>query len=335
MRAIVAPALGEPWELREVPDPVPAPDEVLIAVEASGVCYSDVHVLNNPGYAGTFPRILGHEVVGRVVRSGDDVTGLEPGDRVGVAWTQRWCGHCRLCHLGAYAFCEAGPPATGVTLDGGHAELMVAHAGSVERVPDAIPSEEAAPLFCAGYTVYSALLDARIRPGERVAVIGVGGLGHLALQYARGMAAHVLAVTRDQGKSSALQQLGAHEVVVASGDSGAALHERGGVDVIVTTGNAVDPDVLKGLRTGGRLAVVGVSDSPIATTAIELVFGKFTILGSSPGSRAVLGELLAFHAAIGARTLVETYPLERADEALARVAAGEVRFRAVLVPGES
>lgn len=332
MRAVVAPALGGPWEVREVPDPVPGPGQLLLAVEASGICYSDLHALTNPSYGCVFPRIPGHEAVGRVVALGEGVAEISPGERVGVAWAQGWCGVCRMCQSGGYAFCERGAESTGVTVDGGHAELMVVGAADTERVPDAIPPAEAAPLFCAGYTVYSALREADVRPGDRVAVLGIGGLGHLALQYARGMQAEVIAVTHSPDKRAMLLELGAHAVVVAEGGAGEALAAAGGADVVLAAGNALPPDVLRGLRSGGRLSLVGVSESPLTITPLELIFKRVAILGSSPGSRAVLRELLAFHAAIGARTIVETYPLDDAAEALARVEAGDVRFRAVLVP---
>jgi D-arabinose 1-dehydrogenase-like Zn-dependent alcohol dehydrogenase len=333
VRAVVAPRLGGPWEVREVPDPSPGPGEVVLAVEASGICYSDVHALRNPAYGCVFPRVPGHEVVGRVGELGPGVERLAAGDRVGVAWAQRWCGRCRPCHDGWYAFCEQGSAATGVTVDGGHAELVAVDARSVERVPEEIPAAEAAPLLCAGYTVYTALRRAEVRPGERVAVVGIGGLGHLALQYARGLGAEVVAVTRSPGKRELLASLGAHEVVVAEGGAGAALRERGGADVIVAAGNSLDPDILAGLRTGGRLSLAGVSESPLTTTPLELVFRNATVLGASPGPRRLLRDLFALHLATGARALVETFPLERAPEALARVESGEVRFKAVLVPG--
>ncbi len=332
MRAVVAPALGEPWAVRDVPDPVPAPGDVLLRVEASGICYSDVHVLRDPDYGGTFPRILGHEFVGTVVSLGAEVRDLAVGERVGVAWTQRWCGRCRMCLRGRHAFCSGNPDFTGVTVDGGHAELAVVDAGSVEPVPAGIDPAEAAPLFCAGYTVYSALREVDVRPGERVAIVGIGGLGHLALQYAKALDAETVVVTRSPGKEAELRGLGADDVVVAGDSAGRVLRDFGGADVILATGNSVDSQILSGLRTGGRLSLVGVTRDEIEMTPFAVVFGAFQIFGSSPGSRAVLREGLAFHARTGARTIVERFSLDEAPEALRRVEEGAARYRIVLVP---
>jgi D-arabinose 1-dehydrogenase-like Zn-dependent alcohol dehydrogenase len=305
---------------------------VAVAVEASGICYSDVHLLTDPAYGGTFPRIPGHEFVGRIFELGTDVTGLAVGERVGVPWAQRWCGRCRTCVHGLFSYCEAGSDVTGGTVDGGHAEVAIVDASAVEPVPDGIPSAEAAPLLCAGYTVYSALCAAQVRPGELVAVVGIGGLGHLAVQYALGMEASVVAVTRSADKEDALHELGVSEVVVAEGGASAALKALGGVDVIVHTANAIEPDLANGLRVGGRLAVAGVPAGRLAITPREMVFRRLAIFGASPGPRHLLRDLLRFHLAIGARTIVETYSLDHAADALGRVIDGSVRYRAVLTP---
>jgi D-arabinose 1-dehydrogenase-like Zn-dependent alcohol dehydrogenase len=333
VRAIVAPCLGGPWQLREVADPEPGPGEVLVRVEASGICHTDLYQCANPAYGTAFPRIPGHEPVGRVVALGEGVRGLAGGDRVGGQITQRFCGVCRYCANGREEMCEAGPEALGVHLDGGHAELVVLRAAAVEPVPDGLPAPEAAPVFCAGYTVYSALRDTAVQPGERLAVHGIGGLGHLAVQYARALGADVVAVTASAVKARAIAELGAAEALVASGAAvGDALRDAGPFDVLVLCGTSIEPSALAALRPYGRVSLCGVTEDVLPLNARDAIHRKLSVFGSSHGPRERLREALALHVAASARTVVETYPLERARDAYTRVASGQVRFRAVLVP---
>lgn len=332
MKAVIAPHFDGAWEVGELRDPAPGPNDVLVEVEASGVCYTDVHQLHDHGYGGTFPRVPGHEPVGRIVAKGAAVKNLAVGERVGVAYTQRWCGRCQYCMLGRYEHCSACSY-TGITVDGGHAELMLMDAGSVERVPEGLDPIQAAPVFCAGFTTYSGICDAELRPGERCAVIGVGGLGHLALQYASALGAEVVAVTRSGDKSAMLSELGADRVVV-TGDEGAGAHLReiGGVDVILNTANAVDPDIIIGLRPYGRISLLGGTRQTLQITPTQMLFGKFKIMGSSQGPRHRLREVLALHARAKVRTMVEEYSLDEAAIAYDRVVSGAARFRAVIAP---
>ena len=332
MRAVVADAFGGGWSVGELPDPEPGPDEVVIAIEASGICYTDVQQLRNPNYHGTFPRVPGHEPVGTVVVRGSNVESPSIGDRVGAAYAQCWCGSCVHCEKGRYEHCTS-ISATGVTIDGGHAELMVAHAGSVEAIPSGIDPIEAAPVMCAGYTVYSGIKDCALEPGEICAVIGVGGLGHLAIQYAAALGGNVVAVTRDASKEPMLRQLGASQVVVVTdGKIGRALGDAGGVDVMLHTANAAESELLQGLRPYGRLSLMGVTPDTVAASPQEMVFGKLTIVGSSQGPRARLREALELHARAGVKTAVEVYKLDDALTAFERVESGAARFRAVLTP---
>lgn len=332
MKAVVAERLRAPWQVTQCRDPSPGTGEIVLGIEASGVCYSDVHELNDARYDAKFPRIPGHEAVGRVIACGAGVDGLAVGDRVGVAYTQRWCGHCSYCAGGWYEHCPRAER-TGFTVDGGHAQMARVSAAAVERVPDGLDPVEAAPLFCAGFTAYSGLCDAELRPGERCAVVGIGGLGHLAVQYGAALGAEIVAVTRSRRKRALLRELGADLVVTpdASG-AGEALRQIGGVDVVVHTGNAVDPELLRGLRPFGRLVLLGVSHDALAIRSIDMVFGKFTIFGSCQGPRRRLKEVLELHERTGARTIVEAYRLDEALRAFGRVASGAARFRAVLVP---
>ena len=331
MKAVVAEELGGGWKVATNDEPTVGERDVLVRVLASGVCYTDVHQLRDPTFGMTFPRIPGHEPVGEIVQLGSAVTGLSIGDRVGAAYVQRWCGGCRYCGRGRYEHC-GDVDITGGTVDGGHAELMVMDAGSVERVPDALDAVEAAPVLCAGFTVYSGIVDAEVRAGDRVAVVGVGGLGHLGIQYAAALGAETFAVTRSERKRAALLDLGAHHVVVADGDAGARLAAAGGMDAIINAGNGVDPELVQGLAPYGRLSLVGQSHDSLSVTPTGLIFSKATIRGSSQGPRDRLIEVLALHARAGVRTLVEDYSLDSALEAFARVERGSVRFRAVLVP---
>jgi D-arabinose 1-dehydrogenase-like Zn-dependent alcohol dehydrogenase len=332
MKAVIATGLGEGWTIGERPDPSPGPDQVLISVEASGICYSDVQQLREPVYGCTFPRIPGHEAVGTVVGLGSGVDYLAMGDRVGVAFAQGWCGRCAHCALGRYHQC-AVTKGTGVAVDGGHAEQAVFHAGAVEKVPDGLDPVEAAPVFCAGFTVYSGLRDAELRPGERCAIIGLGGLGHLGIQYAAAMGAEVIAVTRSTAKARQARKLGAeHTLVVESGRVGEELRRLGGVDVIVHAGNGIAEGSHLGLRPYGRMSLVGVSRDTFSLTPLELCFGNLRVVGSTQGPRTWLREVLELHRRCGAKTVVETYPLDDALTAFDRVVSGEAMFRAVLVP---
>jgi D-arabinose 1-dehydrogenase-like Zn-dependent alcohol dehydrogenase len=332
VKAVVADRFDAGWRVGEHPDPIVGPDDVLVRVEASGVCFTDVHQLRDDTFGMTFPRVPGHEAVGTVLEVGAGVTSVSVGERVGAAWAQRWCGSCAACARGRYEHCPA-IDLTGVTVDGGHAELCVMAAGAVERVPDGLDAAEAAPLFCAGFTVYSGIVDADLRPGERCAIVGIGGLGHLGLQYLRALGIETVAVTGSPDKRRQLEDLGADQVIVAEPDGvGEALRRLGGVDAIINTANGIDPHLLRGLRPYGRLCLVGQSHAALHVTPTDAIFGKVHIIGSSQGPRSRLSEMLALHARSGARTLVERFALNDACDGLRHVAAGGPRFRAVLVP---
>ncbi len=334
MRAVVAPRFGEAWELHERHrDPEPGSRDVVVEVIASGICYTDVGQLHDPVYGCKFPRVPGHEPVGRVVAVGPDVGDVAVGDIVGVAYSQRWCGACRYCMLGRYEHCSACT-FTGITCDGGHAELMVMDAAAVERIPGGMDPVQAAPVMCAGFTVYSGICDAELRPGERCAVIGVGGLGHLGVQYAAALGAEVIAVTNSADKVAIVKELGASHVLLSEGETAGKLLQRcGGVDVILNTANGVAPDLALGLRPYGRISLLGACQHSFPVTPTQMSFGKFKIMGSSQGPRHRLREVLQLHLRSKARVVVEDYPLDDALAAFDRVRSGVARFRAVLVPG--
>jgi alcohol dehydrogenase len=212
MKAAVVPAVSSSWQIKDVPQPQPGPNQVLVKMHASGICYTDVH-LTLGHFPGPFPRILGHEPVGEIVAVAPDVTTRKVGDRVGTAWIQSTCGRCEWCQRGRRMFCPY-LKGTGMEAQGGHAEYMLMNADATYLIPDKISYEQAAPIFCAGYTVYSGLRWADPQPHERVAVLGIGGLGHLAVQYAKAAGFETIAISHSPDKDKLIRELGADEIVL-------------------------------------------------------------------------------------------------------------------------
>ena len=327
MKAAVVPAMHSKWEIREVPRPEPGPNQVLIKIRASGICYTDVHQTGG-ALPGTFPRILGHEPAGEIVAIGLGVTTRKVGDRVGVPWIQTTCGRCEWCKRGKPMFCEQ-QVGTGGAMQGGHAEYMLAYAGATVLLPDALPYEQAAPIFCAGYTVWSGLRWADPQPGERVAVVGIGGLGHLAVQYAKAEGFETIAVSRSADKDTLIRQLGADEIV----RDGQGLTRAGGADVILGTSNSTDAmaDTIQGLRPDGRLVVMGFEAKPLQVSPGDLIARRIRILGSTQNGPEYLHEALEIAAKGKVKVIAETYRLDEIQKAYERVEKGQVRFRAVVV----
>src|SRR5215470_1764820 len=327
MKASVVPAEHAKWEVRELPTPDPGPTQVLIRIRASGLCYTDVHIAE--GHLGVaFPRTLGHEPVGEVVALGSAVTTRKKGDRVGVAWLQASCGRCEWCLRGKPRFC-ANMVGTSTQTQGGHAEYMLAEAAATVLVPEGLAWEQAAPIFCAGYTVWSGFRLAEPEPGDRVAVVGVGGLGHLAVQYAKAAGFETIAVTHSKDKEPLLKRLGADAVVA----DGKGLAAAGGADVILATGNAYAPvtDALQALRPDGRVVLMGVAGEPL-TVPPSIMWVRGRVLGSSQNDPEHLYEALDYAARGKVKVMAETFPLDDIAGAYERVKAGTVRFRAVIVP---
>jgi alcohol dehydrogenase len=257
MRAAVIPNVQSRWQVEEVPVPKPAANQVLIKIHASGLCYSDVHLTNGDlPFSLPFPLTAGHEPVGEIVELGDGVSTRKKGDKVGVPFLQSFCGRCEWCQRGKPLFCEQ-QKGTGAQLQGGHAEYMLAYAGVTTLLPNEITYEQAAPVFCAGYTVWSGLRAAEPKPHERIAVLGIGGLGHLGIQYSKVSGFETIAITHSKDKEELAMKLGADQVVT----NGEELRSAGGADVILVTSNSYKPavDALKGLRPEGRMVIMGVS----------------------------------------------------------------------------
>jgi len=326
MQAAVVTAISGPWEVKDVPRPEPGTNQVLVKMHASGICYTDVHqTLGN--IPGVFPRILGHEPVGEVVAVAGDVTSRKVGDRVGVPWIQATCGRCEWCARGRKMFC-AGQKSTGVDLQGGHAEYMPMYADATFLIPDGISYDQAAPIFCAGYTVWSGLRWARPQPHERVAVLGIGGLGHLAVQYAKAAGFHTIAISHSPDKDKMIRELGADEIV----RDGKGLAAIGGADIVLSTTNSTKSmlDSIQGLRPDGRIVTMGADIEPISLSIMELLMKRIQVIGSQQNGPEYLYEALDFVAKGKVKTIAETYPLAEAPKAYQRVAEGKARFRAVL-----
>lgn len=332
MKAVQVSKPGGNFELVERPKPEPGREQVRIKVEACGICHSDMLVKEGllPGIQ--YPRVPGHEIAGRIDAIGADVTLWKPGQRVGVGWHGGHCFECEPCRRGDFINCKF-EKITSLHFDGGYQEYMIAPAEAVAAMPDDLPADEAAPLMCAGITVYNALRNSKARGGDLVAVQGIGGLGHLGIQYASKLGFRTVAIGRGADKKSLATKLGAAEYV----DSGAsnpaeALQKLGGANVILATA----PDsksmsaLMDGLAANGTLLVVGAGPDPISVTPVQLIFGSKSVQGWASGTARDSEDTLLFSSLTGVRPMIERYPLEKAAEGYQQMMSGRARFRAVL-----
>jgi D-arabinose 1-dehydrogenase-like Zn-dependent alcohol dehydrogenase len=327
--------VSAPGVLRMVERPVsePGAGQVRIRVEACGICHTDAATVTGAYPGLSLPRVPGHEVVGRIEALGSGVSGWKIGQRVGVGFFGGEDGKCEPCRRGDMVNCQS-PVIPGVTVDGGYAEVMIAEARGIASIPDGLGSAEAAPLLCAGITTYNALRNAGLRGGDLVAVQGVGGLGHLGIQFARHMGFHTVAIGRGRGKEKLAKDLGAHVYIdTAAEDAAAVLQRMGGARAILatgTSGEAMGP-LVSGLATRGKLIVVGVPQDLMQLNAFPLVFGGRSIHGSLAGTAIETADTLAFSVLEDIRPMIETAPLEQAADAYACMMQGKARFRMVLV----
>ncbi len=315
----------------------PGAGQVRIRVEACGICHTDAATVAGiyPGL--TLPRVPGHEVVGRIEALGSGVSRWTMGQRVGVGLIAGEDGVCEPCRRGDSVNCQ-NPVVSGVSADGGYAEAMIAEARGLAAIPDEIGSAEAAPLLCAGVTTYNALRNAGLRGGDLVAVQGLGGLGHLGVQFARRLGFRTVAIGRGRDKEKLAKELGAHAYVDAAAEKAAEVLQRmGGARAILATGTGGDAmgALVSGLSARGKFIVVGVPQDPIQLNAFTLVFGGRSIYGSLTGTPMDSEDTLAFSVLQKVRPMIETLPLEKAADAFARMMEGKARFRMVLTMGDS
>lgn len=320
-------------ELAERETPTPGNGEVLIEVEACGICGADAADIEGADPSLQPPRVPGHEVVGRIVAIGANAPSIwKLGQRVGVGRLGGHCNECAQCRQGRFQLCE-NQPFVGASCDGGYAEMMLARSTGLVSIPDELDSAEAAPILCAGIATFNALKKSGAEAGDLVAILGIGGLGHMALQYARKMGFKVAAVGRGQDIAEEALQLGAHLYIdTGSEDAAARLKVQGGAQAIVTTiGNAdAVTALMPGLAPRGRLVLLGAGKEPLPVSAGQLVVGERSVLGSITGTPYENEKALDFSILTGVRPRIETMPLERAFEAYQKMKSGDVAFRMVL-----
>ncbi|MFI2410391.1 alcohol dehydrogenase catalytic domain-containing protein [Streptomyces sp. NPDC018947] len=310
----------------------PSGRSVRVAVAASGVCHTDIATAAATGAGTPFPVTPGHEAAGVVAELGDDVEGWAVGDRVVVGWFGGSCGHCALCRSGDVVHCP-GRKVPGLSYPGGWAQTITVPADALARVPDALGLFDAAPFGCAGVTTFNAVRKAGVRAGGRVAVFGLGGLGHLAVQFAAELGYETIAVARGGDREKLAGDLGAHHYIDSAVQApGAALRNLGGADLIVHTASCTDPveELLTGLNVHGQLTLVGVDAGSVTVPAARLVMNAHTLTGHLTGSPRETEEAMRFAVTNGVRPMIERMPLKRAADAVTRLRAGTARFRIVL-----
>jgi D-arabinose 1-dehydrogenase-like Zn-dependent alcohol dehydrogenase len=337
MRAVQVPHAGGAFEIVEREIPEPGPGMVRIKVQACGVCHSD-EVTKQGLFPGIqYPRIPGHEVIGLIDAIGPNVVPRWTlGERVGVGWNGGYCGYCDSCRRGNFFACETSTDVTGVTRDGGYAEYMLAPFSALAMVPEELSAEEAAPLMCAGVTTFNCLRNSGARPGDLVAVIGLGGLGHLGIQFAARSGFNTVAIGRGKDKEALAKKLGAsHYIDSGAQDPSAELLKLGGAKVILATVTSADAmkAVIGGLTPTGTLMIVGAVPS-LEVPALQLLLKSQQVKGWYSGTSLDSQETLAFSVLSGVRSMNERYPLDSVNEAYDRMTQGKARFRAVLTMGK-
>jgi D-arabinose 1-dehydrogenase-like Zn-dependent alcohol dehydrogenase len=322
-----------PFEIVEREIPEPGPGSVRVKVQASGICHSDSLTKEGIWPGIRYPRVPGHEVAGIVDAVGAGVAGLEPGARVGLGWHGGHCGHCDSCRRGDFVTCRVAAQIPGITFDGGHADYVIAPAVALARIPDGLSATDAGPLMCAGITTFNSLRNAGASSGDLVAVLGIGGLGHLGVQFAARMGHETVAIARGKDKEPLARKLGAHHYIDSEAqDPAQALSALGGAKVVlatVTSGKAMNA-ALGGLAIDGTFVVLGAAHEPIEVSPFFLIGGRRRVLGWPSGTSADSEDTLAFSARNGVRPMNEVLPLERAAEGYDRMMSGKARFRVVL-----
>lgn len=333
MKAMQVDEAGADFRMVEKEIPTPGPDEVLLRVKACGICHSDAFVKEGTYPGIEYPRVPGHEVIGIIEKVGGEVEAWTEGERVGVGWHGGHCFHCDPCRDGEFILCDDAE-VTGIHYDGGYAEYMTAPAEALAAIPEGMKATQAAPLLCAGITVYNALRNTGARPGDLVAIQGVGGLGHLAIQYARRFGFETVALSSSPDKEELARELGAHHFI--SGDDQAEkLQELGGARVILATAPSSQAmtSVLGGLGRNGQMIIAAATTEPVEVPPMALIMGRKSISGWASGDAYDSEETLEFSELTNSLPMVETFALEDANEAYDRMINNDVRFRAVLEIG--
>lgn len=333
MKAVQIGKANGAFEVVERSVPEPNDHEVRIKVEACGMCHSDVFVKSGAFPGLVLPRVPGHEIAGRVDQVGARVTAWKVGDRVGVGWHGGHCHECNACRKGLFLNCEKAK-ITGISFDGGYAEYCVVPAESVARIPEALASVDAGPLLCAGVTTYNALRNSGARPGDTVAVQGIGGLGHLAIQYAAKMGFRTVALSSGADKEELARQLGAHEYIDTKSVAAAeGLQKLGGADLVLATAphSSAITSTVDGLKARGKLLLVAAPMESLSIHPFQLLSGR-TVAGWASGSAIDSEETMSFSALTHIKPRIELFKLVQAEEAYVKVMANKIRFRAVLTP---
>ncbi|SAL60949.1 alcohol dehydrogenase [Caballeronia humi] len=332
MKAVQVSEAGGPLEVVEKDVPEPGPGHVLIKVQACGICHSDSLTKEGQWPGLQFPRVPGHEIAGVIDAIGPDVEEWKVGQRVGVGWHGGHCGHCEHCRRGDFVLCKTAL-VPGISYDGGYAEYVAAPVQALARIPEDLSDVDAAPLLCAGITTFNALRNSGARAGDVVAILGIGGLGHLGVQFAKKMGFHTVAIARGKDKEPLAKELGAHRYIDSSSENVAeALTALGGAKVILataTSGKAMSA-TLGGLGLNGKLIMVGISQEPVEVPIAQFIMGRHSVQGWPSGTSADSEDTLAFSALSGIKPMIEEFPLARAAEAYDRMMSGAARFRVVL-----
>jgi len=333
MRLVQVTRPNGPLEIVEREIPEPGAGQVRIKVEACGICHSDSMTEEGLWPGIQYPRVPGHEVAGVVDAVGAAAAGWKEGQRVGVGWHGGHCGYCDSCRRGDFVTCQVAPQVPGIAYDGGYAEYMIAPASALAGIPEGLSAVDAGPLMCAGITTFNSLRNSGARPGDLVAILGIGGLGHLGIQFAAKMGFRTVAIARGTDKEPLARKLGAWSYIDSkTQDPAAELLKLGGAKVVlatVTNGDAMNA-TLGGLGVNGKLIILGAAAEPLQVPGIPLLLGRRSIVGWPSGSSIDSQDTLSFSLLTGVRAMSEVFPLERAAEAYEHMMSGKARFRAVL-----
>lgn len=331
MRAVQVSRPGGPLELVEKDIPEPKAGWVRIKVEACGICHSDSFTKEG-AFPIQYPRVPGHEIAGVIDAIGPEVKGWSKGQRVGIGWFGGQCNICEACRRGDFILCKT-PQIPGITYDGGYAEYIVAPAEALALIPSDLSAVEAAPLLCAGITTFNSLRNSGAKPGDLVAILGIGGLGHLAVQYSAKMGFNTVAIARGKDKEAFAKELGAQHYIDSQSENAAAkLKEMGGAKVVLSTVTDAKTisSIIDGLGINGKLIIVGVTHEPIQVSSLALIALRRSIQGWPSGTSMDSQDTLNFSALTGVRSMNQTFPLEKAAEAYDLMMSGKARFRVVL-----